>query len=197
MKNINSSRKSLSMVLVLAILIGICCLAGCAVNQSGEQQPADNPVDTETIQQPADNVAAGKESQPNSETRTDMVYILTQYNLVRRELYLAGEKDKALNLKLSDLGLDLDPEIEVPYTAVFLFSEATGYFSQMTIMGIITPWNAYLGEDMKVCYDEPTDMVFFFDSRGELINWNGEIFYGRPDGFLKKPSIDVNIVWED
>ena len=197
MKNINSSRKSLSMVLVLAILIGICCLAGCAVNQSGEQQPADNPVDTETIQQPADNVAAGKESQPNSETRTDMVYILTQYNLVRRELYLAGEKEKALNLKLSDLGLDLDPEIEVPINGVRLFNEATGCYTRISIQGIVTPWNAYLGEDMKVCYGEPTDIVFFFDNRGELIHWDGDILYGLLNELPKEPSIDVTIVWED
>lgn len=196
MKNINSSRKSLSMVLVLAILIGICCLAGCAVNQSGEQQPADNPVDTETIQQPADNVAAGKESQPNSETRTDMVYILTQYNLVRRDLYLAGEKVKALNLKLSDLGLDLDPEIEVPTNKVYLFSEATGCYTMM-IEGIVTPWNAYLGEDMKVCYGEPTDMVFFFDNQGELIHWNGDILYGWFSKQLEDPNINVTIDWGD
>lgn len=197
MKNINSSRKSLSMVLVLAILIGICCLAGCAVNQSGEQQPADNPVDTETIQQPADNVAAGKESQPNSETRTDMVYILTQYNLLRRELYLAGEKEKALNLKLSDLGLDLDPEIKVPTNAVYLFNEATGRYAKMMIRGIVTPWNAYLGEDMKVCYDEPTDIVFFFDNYGELIHWDGDILYGCLNERLEDPNINVTIDWGD
>lgn len=167
-------KKFISIAMLFVILVG--CLAGCGMEENGSY------ADTQSTKKAA---ATLQENQP---TPTDINYSLERYNLIRRAYWVNGQREKANALPC---------EVEKPLGYIVLFTESGSIVGRFVVDGKVSSLNSFLtpdseyyeysaGEsskrnhwlaDVDGSYGENDNGIFFFDVRGNYIEWTGIYLY--------------------
>ena len=170
-------KKLIMIVLAVVLVIG---LSGC---DSIDLSPSGTTVDREATKV----VAATLSSQ--QPTPTDIDFSLERYNLIRRAYWVNGHREKAASLVC---------KVEKPLGYIVLFTEAGAVVGKFVVDGKVSSLNSYLTPDSDYyevayggsytsynnwladvdgSYGENDRGIFFFDVRGNYIEWTGTYLY--------------------
>lgn len=155
-------------IFILAIILCMSIFSGCEISDGSY-------VDTRNTITNANNI------QTNQPTPTDISYSLERYNLIRRAYWVNGQREKANALPC---------EIEKPLGYIVLFA-GNAVVGSFVVDGKVSSLNSFLTPDSETyastyskwladvdgSYGENDDGIFFFDARGNYIEWNGNYLY--------------------
>lgn len=171
---------------VLAIIVGL--FSGCKMDGS--------EVDIEKTEK---NAAKLQSNQP---TPTDISYSLERYNLIRRAYWVNGQREKANMLPC---------EVQKPLGYIVLFSGNT-VVGSFVVDGKVSSLNSFLTPDTEYpsydsssnewladvdgSYGENDAGIFFFDVRGNYIEWTGTYLYTDIPMEIDDPVVKFDVAYD-
>lgn len=172
--------------IILVIMMTAVCFAGCDVNGTY--------ADTHTTKK---NAATLQENQP---TPTDINYSLERYNLIRRAYWVNGQREKANMLPC---------EVQKPLGYIVLFSGNT-VVGRFVVDGKVSSLNSFLTPDSDYpnstsadwladvdgSYGENDAGIFFFDIRGNYIEWTGTYLYTDIPMEISDPAVKFEVSYD-
>ena len=181
-------KKIVVMIALFAVLVIIAGLfSGCEMNGS--------EVDIEKTEK---NAARLQSNQP---TPTDISYSLERYNLIRRAYWVNGQREKANMLPC---------EVQKPLGYIVLFSGNT-VVGSFVVDGKVSSLNSFLTPDSEAyssgkrlewladvdgSYGENDAGIFFFDVRGNYIEWTGTYLYTDIPMEIDDPVVKFDVVYD-
>lgn len=186
------------LAVMLTIVIMAVVLVGCniEVEADGTDQDASSTIEI-----------ANKLSK-NQPTPTDIDYSLERYNLIRRAYWVNGQREKANSLVCA---------IEKPLGYIVLFTESGATVGSFVVDGKVSSLNSFLSPDSEWyeqeywgdgdsydgandwladvdgSYGENDNGIFFFDVRGNYIEWTGTYLYTDIPMEIKDPVINFEV----
>lgn len=173
-------KKFISIVCVIAI---VCCMfIGC----DGSFVDSSN------------TSAAVADLQTNQPTPTDIEYSLERFNLIRRAYWVNGQREKANSLVC---------EIQRPFGYIVLFSGNT-IVGSFVVDGKVSSLNSFLTPDTRNTpsgswladidgsYGENDNGIFFFDVRGNYIEWTGTYLYSDIPMEINDPVVKFDVEYD-
>ena len=173
-------KKILSVILMVAILIGVCIsLTAC----DEPSAPTGSKADRQNTKAVADSLA---QSQP---TPTDINFSLERFNLIRRAYWVNGQREKAASVIC---------RVDRPLGYIVLFTESGSVVNRFVVDGKVSSLNSYLTADSDYyeiatgatstyrnnwladvdgSYGENDSGIFFFTPDGKYIEWTGTYLY--------------------
>ena len=139
----------------------------------------------------------------NQPTPTEFEYSLERYNLIKRAYWINGQRDIANSLAL--------PVSDMPIGYVALFAYDGTMIAAHAVVGKVSSLNSYLTKDTHcevidrndgdviLCrsladvdgsYGVNDNGIFFFNTYGEYIEWNGTYYYS--DYAFDVPNTAIN-----
>ena len=182
-------------VCILMVAVMLFMLVGCGV----EGAPSGSYEDVQNTKEAA-NVL-----QYNQPTPTDIDYSLERYNLIRRAYWVNGQREKANALVC---------QIEKPMGYIVLFTESGGIVGKFTVDGKVSSLNSFLTPDSEYyeeggdyvenkwladvdgSYGENDSGIFFFDVRGNYIEWTGTYLYTDIPMEISNPVLNFDVSYE-
>ena len=173
-------KKILSVILMVAILIGV-CISLTACDESSE--PTGSYADRQNTKAVADSLS---QSQP---TPTDINFSLERFNLIRRAYWVNGQREKAASVIC---------RVDRPLGYIVLFTESGSVVNRFVVDGKVSSLNSYLTADSDYyeiatgssttyrnnwladvdgSYGENDSGIFFFTPDGKYIEWTGTYLY--------------------
>lgn len=134
--------------------------------------------------------------QKNQPTPTDINYSLERYNLIRRAYWVNGQREKANALPC--------PVVK-PLGYIVLFTEGGGVVGRFIVDGKVSSLNSYLTPDTKNypdgkwladvdgSYGENDNGIFFFDVKGNYIEWTGIYLYSDIPFEVDDPIVKMEV----
>ena len=184
------------------LLCSLLVLTGCDYNQTETQKDVSNTKDI------------GNKLVANQPTPTDINYSLERYNLIKREYWVNGMRDKARALPA--------PIADMPFGYIVLLTNSGSVVGKFTVDGKVSSLNSYLTPDSEYyemngyCdgYDEESGTnshrcknewlpdvdgsygsndngIFFFTTDGKYIEWTGTYLYSDIPFTVKDPIVKV------
>lgn len=173
-------KKILSVILMVAILIGVCIsLTACDIPSASTGSYADR----ENTKAVADSLS---QAQP---TPTDINFSLERFNLIRRAYWVNGQREKAASVIC---------RVDRPLGYIVLFTESGSVVNRFVVDGKVSSLNSYLTADSDYyeiatgssttyrnnwladvdgSYGENDSGIFFFTPDGKYIEWTGTYLY--------------------
>jgi len=173
-------KKILSVILMVAVLIGVCIsLTAC----DEPSAPTGSYVDRQNTKAVADSLS---QSQP---TPTDINFSLERFNLIRRAYWVNGQREKAASVIC---------RVDRPLGYIVLFTESGSVVNRFVVDGKVSSLNSYLTADSDYyeiatglsstyrnnwladvdgSYGENDSGIFFFTPDGKYIEWTGTYLY--------------------
>ena len=182
-------KKLICIICALIIVCGV--FAGCEYEVNGTY------ADTANTQKTAANL------QSKQPTPTDLNYSLERYNLIRRAYWVNGQREKANTLPC---------EVQKPLGYIVLFSGNTvvGRFvvdgKVSSLNSFLTPDSTYYSSgsttikwlaDVDGSYGENDNGIFFFDTQGNYIEWNGTYLYTDIPMSIEDPVIKFDVNYDE
>jgi hypothetical protein len=173
-------KKILSVILMVAILIGV-CISLTACDEISE--PTGSYADRQNTKAVADSLS---QSQP---TPTDINFSLERFNLIRRAYWVNGQREKAASVIC---------RVDRPLGYIVLFTESGSVVNRFVVDGKVSSLNSYLTADSDYyeiatgssttyrnnwladvdgSYGENDSGIFFFTPDGKYIEWTGTYLY--------------------
>ena len=189
-----------ALVSMLAIVVMAMTLAGCTLDVEADG----------TTQDKASTINIANKLSSNQPTPTDIDYSLERYNLIRRAYWVNGQREKANMLVC---------KIEKPLGYIVLFTESGSVVGKFVVDGKVSSLNSYLSPDSEwyeqeywsdgdSCrgandwladvdgsYGENDNGIFFFDVRGNYIEWTGTYLYTDIPMEIKDPVINFDVTY--
>ena len=173
--------------LVLIVVAMMTLFAGCMVEDG-------TYADTVNTQKTAADL------QKNQPTPTDIEYSLERYNLIRRAYWVNGQREKANALPC---------EIQKPLGYIVLFSGNT-IVGNFVVDGKVSSLNSFLTPDSEEyassysewladvdgSYGENDNGIFFFDIRGNYIEWTGTYLYTDIPMEITDPVVKFDVAYD-
>lgn len=185
-------KKLLSLVV---LFLAVLTLTGC------ELENPSKPTGDEgegTIQDIENQFEVQNRLSENQPTPTDFEYSIERYNLIKRAYWINGQRDRA--------AAEVYPGGDLPLGFVVLKNFDGSIFAVHLVDGKVSSLNSYLTKDENcsdeyfegldknyehagweiVCrtladvdgsYGENDQGIFFFDSYGMYVEWNGDYYY--------------------
>ena len=180
-------KKFVCILMIVAIMM--VCFAGCD-EMNGTYVDTSNTIK---------NAATLQENQP---TPTDIDYSLERYNLIRRAYWVNGQREKANALPC---------EVQKPLGYIVLFSGNT-VVGNFVVDGKVSSLNSFLtpdseyyenGEysndwlaDVDGSYGENDSGIFFFDVRGNYVEWTGTYLYTDIPMEIADPVVKFDVTYD-
>lgn len=173
-------KKILSVILMVAILIGV-CISLTACDEVSE--PTGSYADRQNTKAVADSLS---QAQP---TPTDINFSLERFNLIRRAYWVNGQREKAASVIC---------RVDRPLGYIVLFTESGSVVNRFVVDGKVSSLNSYLTADSDYyeiatgssstyrnnwladvdgSYGENDSGIFFFTPDGKYIEWTGTYLY--------------------
>lgn len=188
-------RTTSRMIIAAIIACMVSMFTGCAYEPNG------SVADTHTTQQVAANL---QERQP---TPSDIDYSLERYNLIRRAYWVNGQREKANALPCA---------VEKPLGYIVLFTDNGGIIGKFVVDGKVSSLNSFLTPDSEFyeqpngcssglsynnewladvdgSYGENDNGIFFFDVRGNYIEWTGTYLYTDIPMEIANPVVNFEV----
>lgn len=179
-------------ICIVCALVMMCTLfAGCDVDTNG------------TVQDRKNTEKAAEKLQSNQPTPTDINYSLERYNLIRRAYWVNGQREKANALPC---------EIQKPLGYIVLFTESGSIVGSFIVDGKVSSLNSFLTPDSEYyaydssqndwladvdgSYGENDNGIFFFDVRGNYIEWTGTYLYTDIPMEISDPVIKFDVTYD-
>ena len=186
------------LAVMLTIVIMAVVLVGCNI-----EVEADG-----TDQDAASTIEIANKLSKNQPTPTDIDYSLERYNLIRRAYWVNGQREKANSLVCA---------IEKPLGYIVLFTESGATVGSFVVDGKVSSLNSFLSPDSEWygqeywgdgdsydgandwladvdgSYGENDNGIFFFDVRGNYIEWTGTYLYTDIPMEIKDPVINFEV----
>lgn len=140
-----------------------------------------------------------QERQP---TPSDIDYSLERYNLIRRAYWVNGQREKANALPCA---------VEKPLGYIVLFTDNGGIIGKFVVDGKVSSLNSFLTPDSEYyeeggdygdnrwladadgSYGENDNGIFFFDVRGNYIEWTGTYLYTDIPMEIANPVVNFEV----
>lgn len=185
-------KKILSVILMVAILIGV-CISLTACDESSE--PTGSYADRQNTKAVADSLS---QSQP---TPTDINFSLERFNLIRRAYWVNGQREKAASVIC---------RVDRPLGYIVLFTESGSVVNRFVVDGKVSSLNSYLTADSDYyeiatgssttyrnnwladvdgSYGENDSGIFFFTPDGKYIEWTGTYLYSDIPFEVENPVV--------
>ena len=185
-------KKILSVILMVAILIGVCIsLTAC----DDISEPTGSYADRQNTKAVADSLS---QSQP---TPTDINFSLERFNLIRRAHWVNGQREKAASVIC---------RVDRPLGYIVLFTESGSVVNRFVVDGKVSSLNSYLTADSDYyeiatgssttyknnwladvdgSYGENDSGIFFFTPDGKYIEWTGTYLYSDIPFEVENPVV--------
>jgi len=184
-------KKILSVILMVAILIGVCIsLTAC----DGISEPTGSYADRQNTKAVADSLS---QAQP---TPTDINFSLERFNLIRRAYWVNGQREKAASVIC---------RVDRPLGYIVLFTESGSVVNRFVVDGKVSSLNSYLTADSDYyeiatgsstyrnnwladvdgSYGENDSGIFFFTPDGKYIEWTGTYLYSDIPFEVENPVV--------
>ena len=185
-------KKILSVILMVAILIGV-CISLTACDEISE--PTGSYADRQNTKAVADSLS---QSQP---TPTDINFSLERFNLIRRAYWVNGQREKAASVIC---------RVDRPLGYIVLFTESGSVVNRFVVDGKVSSLNSYLTADSDYyeiatgasttyrnnwladvdgSYGENDSGIFFFTPDGKYIEWTGTYLYSDIPFEVENPVV--------
>lgn len=185
-------KKILSVILMVAILIGV-CISMTACDEISE--PTGSYADRQNTKAVADSLS---QSQP---TPTDINFSLERFNLIRRAYWVNGQREKAASVIC---------RVDRPLGYIVLFTESGSVVNRFVVDGKVSSLNSYLTADSDYyeiatvssttyknnwladvdgSYGENDSGIFFFTPDGKYIEWTGTYLYSDIPFEVENPVV--------
>lgn len=143
--------------------------------------------------------------QTNQPTPTDIDYSLERYNLIRRAYWVNGQREKANTLPCA---------VQKPLGYIVLFTDAGGVVGKFVVDGKVSSLNSYLTPDSEHyelatgssgahyndwladvdgSYGTNDNGIFFFDVKGNYIEWTGTYLYTDIPMDISDPILNFEV----
>lgn len=193
-------------ICILLAMILMMNLAGCVeYEDSGSKQDVTATMKTASTLQ---------ERQP---TPTDIDYSLERYNLIRRAYWVNGQREKAAAV--------ICP-VDKPLGYIVLFTESGSVVGRFVVDGKVSSLNSYLTPDSEYyekrmdysnddtqarsvdrysnkwladvdgSYGENDTGIFFFDARGNYVEWTGTYLYTDIPMEINDPVVNFKVSYD-
>lgn len=185
-------KKILSVILMVAILIGVCIsLTAC----DEDSEPTGSYADRQNTKAVADSLS---QAQP---TPTDINFSLERFNLIRRAYWVNGQREKAASVIC---------RVDRPLGYIVLFTESGSVVNRFVVDGKVSSLNSYLTADSDYyeiatglsttyknnwladvdgSYGENDSGIFFFTPDGKYIEWTGTYLYSDIPFEVENPVV--------
>lgn len=188
---------AIAIVLVMTVM----CFVGCGM----ESVTSGTDMDMYNTQVTASTL------QTNQPTPTDIEYSLERYNLIRRAYWVNGQREKANALVCP---------ITKPLGYIVLFTEGGGVVGNFVVDGKVSSLNSYLTPDSEYyeqdyggdgysigdgndwladvdgSYGENDNGIFFFDVKGNYVEWTGTYLYTDIPMTIPNPVVTFEVKYD-
>lgn len=182
---------------VLCIILALVCITFV---MTGCDEISGSAADSAHTLEVADKL------QNNQPTPTDIDYSLERYNLIRRAYWVNGQREKANALPCS---------VTKPLGYIVLFTDNGAIVGKFVVDGKVSSLNSFLTPDSEYyeisssssyrnewladvdgSYGANDNGIFFFDTKGNYIEWTGTYLYTDIPMSIDNPVINFEVNYE-
>lgn len=193
--------------ILMAMVIMLLAMAGCDMEY-------DDSGSKEDIVHTMNTASSLQEKQP---TPTDIDYSLERYNLIRRAYWVNGQREKAAAVIC---------QVDKPLGYIVLFTESGSVVGRFIVDGKVSSLNSYLTPDSEYyekdlgfsdgdtnaravdrysnkwladvdgSYGENDAGIFFFDVRGNYVEWTGTYLYTDIPMEITDPVVNFEVDYD-